>query len=250
MDVVLLMGAWFVYRSLRKEIELAQIKSEFVSNVSHEIKTPLALINMYSETLVLGRIPSEEKKKEYFKVINKEAKRLSRMVNKILNFSKIESGKREYAFIETDLNEIIHEVVSSYQHHFKNSDFKYVISLAENLPLINADAEAISDALTNLIDNAMKYTSANKWIEITSGVRENNAFVEVKDLGIGIHEKEQKLIFDKFYRVTQGNLAHHAKGSGIGLSIVKHIVDAHNGEIALKSSLGKGSVFTMFFPQL
>lgn len=247
MDIVLLIGAWVVYRNIKKEIRLAQIKSDFVSNVSHEIKTPLALINMYSETLEMGRITSEEKKMEYYKTINKEARRLSRMVNKILSFSKIESGKREYIFIQTDINEIVDRVISSYQHHFKNSNFTCKFNLAENLPLINADEEAIIDALNNLIDNAIKYSDKIKLIEITTGMKANRVFVEVKDSGIGIKEKDQALIFDKFYRVTHGNLAHFAKGSGIGLNIVKHIIDSHNGEIEVQSSYGNGSRFTLFF---
>lgn len=247
MDLVLLIGAWFVYRNVRNEIKLAQIKSDFVSNVSHEIKTPLALINMYSETLEMGRITSEEKKIEYYKTINKEARRLSRMVNKILSFSKIENGKREYIFTPTDLNEIVGKVISTYQHHFKNSNFVCELNLAENLPLINVDEEAIIDALNNLIDNAIKYSANIKLIEINTGIKAERVYVEVKDSGIGIKEKDQTLIFDKFYRVTHGDLAHHAKGSGIGLNIVKHIIDSHNGEIKIQSSYGNGSSFTLFF---
>lgn len=247
MDIVLLIGAWFVYRNVRKEIKLAQIKSDFVSNVSHEIKTPLALINMYSETLEMGRINSEEKKIEYYKTINKEARRLSQMVNKILSFSKIENGKREYIFTQTDINEIVEKVISTYQHHFKNSNFTCKFNLAADLPLINVDEEAIIDALNNLIDNAIKYSANIKLIEINTGIKAERVYVEVKDSGIGIKEKDQALIFDKFYRVTHGNLAHHAKGSGIGLNIVKHIIDSHNGEIKVKSSYGNGSSFTLFF---
>lgn len=250
MDMVLLIGAWVVYRYIRKEIKLAQIKSDFVSNVSHEIKTPLALINMYSETLEMGRISSEEKKIAYYKTINKEARRLSRMVDKILSFSKIENGKREYIFSQTDINEIVERVISTYQHHFKNSNFTCNFNLAENLPLINVDEEAIIDALNNLIDNAIKYSANVKLIEINTGIKANRVFVEVKDSGIGIQEKDQTLIFDKFYRVTDGNLAHHAKGSGIGLNIVKHIIDSHHGEIEIQSSYGNGSTFTLFFNHL
>ena len=250
MDIVLLIGAWVVYRYFRKEIKLTQIKSDFVSNVSHEIKTPLALINMYSETLEMGRISSEEKKMEYYRTINKEARRLSRMVNKILNFSKIESGKREYVFAQIGINEIVNRVISTYQHHFKNSNFTCKLNLAENLPLINVDEEAIIDALNNLIDNAIKYSADIKVIEINTGIKDEMVYVEVKDSGIGIKEKDQALIFDKFYRVTHGNLAHHAKGSGIGLNIVKHIIDSHNGEVKVESSYGNGSRFTLFFNHL
>lgn len=248
MDLILLLGAWIVYRNVKSQIKLAQIRSEFVSNVSHEIKTPLALINMYSETLEMGRVQTEEKKHEYVKVINKEANRLSRMVNKILNFAKIENGKREYNFSDANLNEIVEQVVSTYQHHFKNKGFEYSINVSDNLPLINIDTEAIIDSINNLIDNAIKYSTDKKYITISTGVEKNIVFIAVRDSGIGIKEKEQKHIFEKFYRVTDGNLALQAKGSGIGLNIVKHIMDAHNGQVDIKSEFGLGSTFRLIFP--
>jgi len=247
MDLILLLGAWFVYRNVKSHIRLAQIRSEFVSNVSHEIKTPLALINMYSETLEMGRVPTEEKIQEYVRVINKEANRLSRMVNKILNFAKIEKGKRKYNFVKTDLNEIVDQIVSTYQHHFKNKGFEYEVNLTNNLPQINIDTEAIIDSINNLIDNAIKYSGDKKFITITTGTEKNKVFVAIKDSGIGIKKKEQKHIFEKFYRVTEGNLALQAKGSGIGLNIVKHIMDAHNGHVDIESEFGSGSVFRLIF---
>ena len=248
MDIVLLIGAWFVYRSVRQEVKLAQIKSDFVSNVSHEIRTPLAVINMYSETLELGRIKSEEKKKEYYKVIHTEANRLSGMVNKILNFSKIESGKREYRFEETHINEIVSDVIETYKLHLHNNGFQYNFLPGEDMPVISADKEAIAEAVINLIDNAMKYSDKKKQIDISTAFRNEMVNIEVKDYGIGIDDQEKKLIFDKFYRVTKGDLAYKAKGSGIGLNIVKHIVDAHQGTINLKSAAGQGSIFTLSFP--
>lgn len=249
MDSILILAAWFVYRGVRQQLKLAQIKSEFVSNVSHEIRTPLAVINMYSETLEMGRVKSEEKKKEYYKVINTEANRLSGIVNKILNFSKIESGKREYKFEETDINEIIGQTIQTYQHHFNNKGFVCNFKPGKNLPPVKADREAVADAAINLIDNAMKYSGDKKQLDVTTGFNNQFVFVEVKDYGIGIDQKEQKLVFDKFYRITKGNLAHKAKGSGIGLSIVKHIMDAHRGEVTLISTVGKGSRFVLNFPR-
>ena len=246
-DIIMILAAGFVYRGVRQQMKLAQIKSEFVSNVSHEIRTPLAVINMYSETLEMNRIKDESKKKEYYQIINTEANRLSGIVNKILNFSKIESGKREYKFVEADLNEIIGQIIQTYQHHFKSKGFACNFYPGENLPLISADKEAITDATINLIDNAMKYSHYKKQIDVVTGFNSNHVFVEVKDYGIGIDKKDQKMVFDKFYRVTKGNLAHQAKGSGIGLSIVKHIMDAHDGTISLVSKLGEGSRFILNF---
>jgi len=247
-DLVLIIAAFFIYRSLRQEMKLAQLKSEFISNVSHEIRTPLAVINMYSETLSMNRIKDESKKKEYYSIINTEANRLSGMVNKILNFSKIDSGKRTYKFIETDINEIVTQIIETYEHHFKRNGFTYNFSPKENLPKVMADAEAITDAIINLIDNAIKYSKDNKQVDIKTGSNNRNVFVEVKDYGLGIDEKYQKMVFDKFYRITDGDLAHKAKGSGIGLSIVKHIMEAHKGSVKLISKAGMGSTFVLNFP--
>ncbi len=248
-DVVLILAAIFVYRSIRQQVKLTQIKSDFISNVSHEIRTPLAVINMYSETLEMGRIKEESKKKEYYKIINTETNRLSGIVNKILNFSKIESGKREYKFEESDLNDIVSQTILTYRHHFRNMGFECNFSPADKLPLIKADREGITDALINLLDNAIKYSNDKKYIDVITGYGPKWVYVTVKDYGVGIDDKDQKLIFDKFYRVTKGNLAHKARGSGIGLSIVKHIIEAHEGIISLKSSVGSGSSFTLNFPK-
>ena len=248
MDLVLLLAAILVYRSLRQQMKLAQLKSEFVSNVSHEIRTPLAIINMYSETLEMDRIKDEARKKDYYRIINTEANRLSGIVNKILNFSKIESGKRDYKFVETDINSVINQVVDQYQHHFKRKEFICNLKLADDLPKLMIDSEAITDALINLIDNAIKYSTDNKQFDVISGLSNRVVIVEVVDYGIGIEDKYQKLVFDKFYRVTVGNLAHKAKGSGIGLSIVNHIMKAHNGSVTLISKPNVGSRFILNFP--
>jgi len=203
---------------------------------------------MYSETLEMGRVKDEERKKEYYSIINTESNRLAAMVNKILNFSKIESGKREYKFEETDLNNVVGNIIETYHHHFRRKEFVCNYSPTDNLPSIDADAEAITDAIINLIDNAIKYSSDNKKIDILTGRVGNSVYVEVRDYGVGIDQKYQKMVFDKFYRVTDGNLAHMAKGSGIGLSIVDHIMNAHNGSISLISKIGEGSRFILYFP--
>lgn len=248
MDVILLLGAWFVFKNIRKQIRLNQLKTDFISNVSHEIRTPLALINMYSETLEMGRVPNEDKKMEYYKVINTEANRLSRMVNKILNFSRIERGKREYHFINCNLNTELELMLENYRQHFDQNGFDIKFEVDNALPELKLDKEAVAEAIINLIDNAMKYSSDNKRIDISTKVEGEFVFVRVQDYGIGIAKKDQALVFDKFFRVTSGNLALKAKGSGIGLSIVKHIMEAHHGKVELESSLGKGSCFSLIFP--
>ena len=247
LNLVLLTGMWFVYRSIRKEIELAQIRSDFVSNVSHELRTPLALISMFAETLEMERARTEEKKKEYYKIISQEANRLSKIVNKILNFSKIEAGKIKYHFEDIDLNNVVENIFNTYCFHLQNNGFKCSVQLGNNIGLISADREAVSEAVVNLLDNAVKYSKENKDITVKTGSDNETVYVEVKDKGIGISREDQKKIFDKFYRVTSGNIQ-NTRGTGLGLSLVKHIIEIHKGKIIIDSSPGKGSSFKLHFP--
>lgn len=246
--IVLLVGIWFLYSNVKREIQLAQIKSEFISNVSHEIRTPLALISMYIETLNMGRVKTSEKVHEYYQIITKETQRLTGIVNKILNFSKMENGKRQFKPVACNLNHITADVLETYDFHLKNKGFEFSFSPDEQMPDTYCDNDAIADALINLIDNAVKYSGDRKKIEIRTGFDRRTVFVEVQDFGIGISKKYQKLIFDKFYRVTTGNLANVAKGTGLGLAIVHEIVKAHKGKITLHSKPGEGSTFRLYFP--
>jgi two-component system phosphate regulon sensor histidine kinase PhoR len=248
MDIVLLSGTWLIFRNVKKQVELSQLKSDFVSNVSHEIRTPLALISMYIETLEMGRVKNADKINEYYSVILNETTRLSGMVNRILSFSQIESNKRKYTFCEIAINQIVENAALTFRYSLENKGFRYSFEPDNDLPLIMADREAIADAFVNLIDNAIKYSSEKKDITVRTGKYEEYTFVEVEDHGIGISEKNQKYIFDKFYRVTEMNLANKVKGSGLGLAIVKHIMDAHAGKIYVKSKPGEGSVFRLLFP--
>jgi two-component system, OmpR family, phosphate regulon sensor histidine kinase PhoR len=247
-DLLFIIGAVVVFRNIRKEIRLTRIKSEFISNVSHEIRTPLALISMYAETLDMGRVKTEEKKTEYYQVIYNEAQRLSGIVNHILSFSKIESGKRNYSFSKVSLNELVSRVMQSYSFHLKNKGFEYKFNINEDMPDISIDSEAIADAFINLLDNAIKYSTEKKEIEVITGMIDKYEFISVTDKGIGISKQEQKLVFDKFYRASVGNLAHVARGTGLGLTIVKNIVDAHKGKMELESTLGQGSTFRILLP--
>jgi two-component system phosphate regulon sensor histidine kinase PhoR len=248
MDVLLLFGTSLIYRNIRKQVELTQLKSDFVSNVSHEIRTPLALISMYVETLEMGRIKDTDKIKEYYSVILHETARLSAMVNRILSFSQIEGKKRKYMMTETDMNEVAETTIRTFLYTLENKGFNFAFEPDEDLPPIRADREAVADALVNLMDNAMKYSAEDKHIKVRTGKTDHMAWLEVEDHGIGISERDQRHIFDKFFRVTEKNLANRVKGSGLGLSIVKHIVDAHAGKITVKSTPGAGSAFRLHFP--
>jgi len=244
---VLIAAVWFVYKSVQKELELAQIKADFVSNVSHELRTPLALISMFAETLEMDRVKTEEKKKEYYSIISHESNRLGRIVNTILNFSKMEAGKRKFNFTEEDLNTIVVQVYQNYSYHLYNKGFEFELEPSVDMPSVFVDPESVSEALVNLIDNAVKYSADTKFIKLTTGFENDFVFVEVQDKGIGISEEDRKKVFEKFYRVSTG-LLHNVKGTGLGLSLVKQIMDAHKGKIILKSKLNDGSSFKLLFP--
>lgn len=247
LDLVLLGGAILIYRSVRAQMEFARLKSTFVSNVSHELRTPLALIRMYAETLEMGRLKDERKKQEYYETILRETDRLSHLVNTILNFSRMEAGKRPYKMKEVDLNDLVRGVLETYRLHCEQHGIQPLVELADPPVTVQADADAITEAIINLVDNAIKYGGTAKYCAVRTRVRPDTTVLEVEDKGIGIAPEHQKKIFDVFYRVPAG-LVHETKGSGLGLSLVRHIMQAHNGSVDVESVPGGGSTFRLIFP--
>ncbi len=247
MDALLILGAWFVFRTIRREMELIALKSDFVSNVSHELRTPLSLIRMFAETLEMGRVKTESKKKEYYGIILHETERLTRLINNILNFSRMESKSRKFHFRKTDINSVAASVLAVYSYQFEQLHFAVETSFEAGLPQIDADEEAVAEALHNLVDNAIKYSGEEKFIRIVTLRDERGIVLRVADRGIGIPEEHRTKIFEKFYRVSHG-LVHTAKGSGLGLAIVQHIVQSHHGTITIESTEGKGSTFSIHLP--
>jgi signal transduction histidine kinase len=244
---LLVLGIILTLRATSREMKLAQAKSTFVSNVSHELKTPLALIRLFAETLELGRVKSTEKAQEYYRIINNESRRLTQLINNILDFSKIEAGRKEYEFEETDVAEVVEEVIRSYEYQIVNAGFELATDIGHDLPAASIDRDAISQAVLNLINNAVKYSDEDKKIAVRVRARDRFVAIEVTDTGIGIPRSEHEKIFEKFYRVSTG-LVHNTKGSGLGLALVKHIVEAHKGQISVESLPGKGSKFTILIP--
>jgi signal transduction histidine kinase len=240
-------GMALIIRATDREARLAQAKSNFVSNVSHELKTPLSLLSLFSEILELGRVDSEEKKTEYYRIIRHESLRLNKMIDNILDFSKIEAGRKTYNFADGDMTEVIEQVLSSYRYQILNSGFDVQTNLQPDLPPVLIDRDAMAQAVSNLLDNAIKYSRDVKQLSITTGRRGSDLSIEIADRGIGIPRAEQAKVFEKFYRVGNG-LVHDVKGSGLGLSLVKHIIEAHNGTISVESDVGKGSRFTILLP--
>lgn len=247
-SIILLLAGWLVIRVINKQVELASLKSDFVSSVSHEIRTPLSLINMYAETIEMGRVSSEEVQKSFMQTILQETKRLSTMVNKILNFSEIEKKKKQYSFSQCDFNSIVRSCYESYVAYMEQLGFEHILELDKKVDSVYCDEEAVKDVLVNLIDNAIKYSFEQKSICIKTYIYTNRVCFSVEDKGIGIADKNKKYLFDKFYRVVNNDVSIKVKGSGLGLSIVKHIVDAHNGKIEISSTIGKGSRFVVSLP--
>jgi signal transduction histidine kinase len=247
LSVLMAGGLVFTYRNVNKEVALARMKSDFVSNVSHELRTPLALIRLYAETLELGRIKTQEKKQEYYCIIRKESERLTALINNILDFSRIEAGRKEYDFRETDIAELVRNTLDAYRYQIEQQGFAFEQQIQSDIPAVYIDREAIARALLNLVNNALKYSANDKFLGVKLYQTNNVLKLEVTDHGIGITSREQAKIFDKFYR-TGDPLVNNTRGSGLGLSLVRHITQAHGGNVEVESTPGKGSKFTMSLP--
>jgi len=244
---IMLVGAFFMFRNIRNTMKLAQLKSDFVSNVSHEIRTPLSLIRMYAETLMLNRLPTEEKKKHYYNIIHHESGRLTYLVNNILDFSKIEANKKSYTRSNHDMNSLVTALMDSYGYLLKDKNASCKTTLTKEKAIISVDSQAFEEALSNLLENAIKYSEGEIVIELETFIKSDYAHCVVKDHGAGISKEAQKHIFDKFYR-AENALTQKTKGTGLGLSLVQHIMQAHDGEVLMTSNIGKGSTFTLKFP--
>jgi len=246
-DLMLGAGLFLVYSNVRREAHLSRLKSDFVANVSHELKTPLALIRLFAETLELGRVPSDDKAKQYYRVINKESQRLTQLINNILDFSRIEAGRKEYRFAPTSVGRIVNEVLEAYRFPIEQQGFELLVDIEPGLPDVEADSEALGQALLNLVNNAIKYSRETKSISLSVRRAGEAVAISVSDRGIGVPKAEQRKIFEKFYR-GEASLVHETKGSGLGLSLVEHIMEAHGGTVDVESTPGKGSTFTLVVP--
>lgn len=244
--VFLVAGILFLYRNVRHQIRLSQAKAEFVSNVSHELRTPLSLIGLFAETLESGRVPTDEKKREYYTIINKEVSRLTRIVNRILNFSQLDAQKKRFVFAEVHLPTLCKEVIETYFYQLKDKGFDLDFVCENEIPKLKVDREAVTEALINLLDNAVKYSDKVKHITLRLWATPREVYVDVVDKGIGIASQHHHEIFEQFFRTPSGDV-HTTKGSGLGLSLVKKIMEAHRGRVTVESAPGKGSTFRLIF---
>jgi signal transduction histidine kinase len=248
MTTVLIGGIALALRTVSRELKVSQMKTDFVSNVSHELRTPLSSVRVFGEFLRLGRVKEEEKIREYGEYIETESRRLTQLINNILDFSKIESGRKTYNFERADVCEVISETLKTLEVQLKQNGFaiRFEAPPARLAPAV-IDPDSIAQAFMNLLDNAVKYSGSAREILVRLEQDEGVIRLTVADHGIGIPREEQDKIFDKFYRVSTG-LVHDVKGSGLGLSLVKHIVEAHRGRVTVRSEPGRGSSFTIHLP--
>ena len=245
--ILILGGAGLTLRAAVHEAEAARIKSEFVSNVSHELKTPLALIRLFGETLELEDIQDKKKRQKFSHIITRETKRLSHLVENVLDFSRIDAGRKEYNFEEADIVQVVSHTIEAYRYYLKDQDFEFVTSIPDKPILIWMDKDAISQALLNLVSNAEKFSKERKYIGVDMFQKDAEVWINVEDKGQGIPESSIKQIFNKFDRGI-GEMAREVQGSGLGLTITKHIIESHGGRIAVESSLGEGSRFILKLP--
>jgi signal transduction histidine kinase len=239
-----------IYERAEKEKfdELNRLKTEFISDVSHEIRTPMTSIQGMSEMLQQGKIKVKEKQEEILELMTEECSRLSRFLHNILDYGKIEQDAKAYHFQKTDVSHVVEDILKLYAHRLQSLGFAVKKQMPEDPVWLNVDPDAIIQALTNLIDNAIKYSSENREINVAVVPLDNRVEIRVQDRGIGIPEQEHRKIFQGFYRVSDAQ--HMApKGVGLGLKIVKHIMEAHGGDIQVESQKGQGSTFILGFPR-
>jgi two-component system phosphate regulon sensor histidine kinase PhoR len=240
-------GVILVWVFVRREASLSRLQSDFVSKVSHELKTPLTSIRLFSETLALRRGDAAADQK-CIEGLERETTRLQELIDRLLDWGRMESGRREYVIRETDLKSILDNALDAFETHRQRRSVELSVQMPRESLRVRADRGAVSDALLNLLTNAYKY--GGDPVKVAVAVEELDKFVRVKvtDNGAGIPPAEHKNIFQKFYRVDD-RLSREREGSGLGLAIVKHVMRAHRGRVELESQPGKGSTFSLLLPR-
>jgi len=244
---VIIAGLGFLVLAIRRERRANELKSDFISNVSHELKTPLSIISMFGEMLAAGRTKSPEQATEYAEIIWRESVRLGRLIDNGLDFAKIERGMGVYEFAESDIAEVVARAIEVPQRRLAAAGMTIEADLEPDLPPVKLDANAFTLAVLNLIDNAIKYAAEGKKIELKLRRDDDRLTLSVRDWGPGIPAEEHAQIFERFYRARAIRLK-PIRGSGIGLALVQHIARAHGGDVHVDSSPGKGATFHLWIP--
>jgi len=246
--VVAVAGALVLLLATAQERRLNAVRGEFVANVSHELKTPLALVRMFGELLMTERVASEEKRKQYLSIIVRESERLTALIENVLDFARVERGKAAYSFVDTDLGAVVARAVEACRYRAETEGMRLELSIGESLPDVRADERALQLAVINLVENALKYAPATEVVRIEIArdgkiVDDDAIAIRVIDRGPGIDPADRPRIFERFYR-GKGASDRHVRGSGIGLSLVQHIAESHGGEVLVEA--GEGGIGTRF----
>jgi two-component system phosphate regulon sensor histidine kinase PhoR len=243
-----LVGAILTTVVLYREARLAKLQTDFVSKVSHELRTPLTSIRMFVETLQLGRLQDPERQREALEIVAEETARLSGLITRLLDWARMESGRRTYQLSRQALAPILEQALAALAPQLLHQPAEVIREVAPGLPPVMADREALAEAVLNLLNNAMKYTGPTKRIMVTAIPADGGGvWIRVADNGPGIAGGEQKRIFQKFYR-ARDPLSRTIEGTGLGLAMVKHIVEAHGGRITVRSEVGQGASFGIWLP--
>jgi signal transduction histidine kinase len=242
--LVLCGGVLFLFRDLSREERLNRLRADFISGVTHELKTPVTIMRLYGETL-LGQQLTEAERRDFYRVIARESARLGRLLEQVLSFSRVERGETRYDLREADLAPAVSGIVDSYADWLEHAGFVLDRRIDVASPPVRFDAAAVSQAVVNLLDNAMKYSGASRSIAVRLASAPREVTLEIQDCGIGIPAAEHERIFQRFHRVAN----HTGKGGyGLGLYMVRHIMDAHGGRAEVDSEPGRGSTFRLIFP--
>jgi len=234
---------------LRREARLAKLQTDFVNKVSHDLRTPLTSIRMFVETLQLGRLTDPVRQQEALEIIAEETERLSGLINRLLDWARMESGRRTYDLRPELLRPIVDAAVAALAPQLLSQPGEVKVTVADALPRVRADRAALVEALINVLSNAVKYTGADKRIAVDVMTDGHAVRISVRDNGPGIARHDLKRVFDRFYR-ARDPLHRIIEGSGLGLAMVKHIITGHGGIIEVESELGKGTTFTITLPAL
>lgn len=238
---------WMMLRVVARQRELAHIQSRFVADISHELKTPLALIRLLAETLAERRVRDPNRMQNYHETITRESERLSALLDNILDLGRIESGRKQYEFALCDVGQVARQAWTLYEPQFTSDGFDAQLELAGPLPLVRADASALQQVIVNLLQNAYRYASEQRFVRLRVAREGHLIVITVEDRGIGMNRAQLNRLGDSFFR-AEDTRVRQQRGTGLGLAIVNHIVTAHHGKMEVRSQPGRGSTFTIWIP--
>jgi len=245
--LILFLGSALIIRTIVQEVNLLNLKSDFIASVSHEFKTPLTAMGAILERLLGDEVSDPKKAKEYYRILSHDSERLKRLVKNVLDFTKIEEDKKKYRLASTDIVKLVRREVDSFEKEHEMDGYRVEITIDGDIPPVFADEDAMSQALHNILDNAAKFSGEEKDINVEVALEQDTVKIVIQDSGVGIPENELKKIFEKFYRGKQASSV-APTGTGLGLTLVKHIMEAHRGDVVIQSQSGEGSCVSLILP--